>query len=68
MRPRRYHGFFVVESIDHFREIGVEEVSLGRSLANVEQNRQLYRREERAVKFLFEKLNRYYGIQILIRI
>ena len=58
--------FLIVESIDHFREMGVKEVSLGNApLANVEQNQQLYRREERAVKFLFEKFNRYYGYKSL---
>jgi phosphatidylglycerol lysyltransferase len=58
--------FLIVESIDHFRELGVEEVSLGNApLANVEQNRPLYGREEKAVKFLFEKFNRYYGYKSL---
>ena len=58
--------FLILESIDHFRELGVEEVSLGNApLANVEQNRELYRREEKAVKFLFEKFNRYYGYKSL---
>jgi phosphatidylglycerol lysyltransferase len=58
--------FLIVESIDHFRERGVEEVSLGNApLANTEQNRQLYGREEKAVKFLFEKFNRYYGYKSL---
>jgi lysylphosphatidylglycerol synthetase-like protein (DUF2156 family) len=58
--------FLIVESIDHFREHGVEEVSLGNApLANVEENRQLYGREEKAVKFLFEKFNRYYGYKSL---
>jgi lysylphosphatidylglycerol synthetase-like protein (DUF2156 family) len=58
--------FLIVESIDHFREHEVEEVSLGNApLANVEPNRQLYGREEKAVKFLFEKFNRYYGYKSL---
>jgi phosphatidylglycerol lysyltransferase len=58
--------FLIVESIDHFRELEVEEVSLGNApLANVEQNRRLYGREEKAVKFLFEKFNRYYGYKSL---
>jgi phosphatidylglycerol lysyltransferase len=58
--------FLIVESIDHFREQEVEEVSLGNApLANVEPNRQLYGREEKAVKFLFEKFNRYYGYKSL---
>jgi phosphatidylglycerol lysyltransferase len=58
--------FLIVESIDHFRDLGVEEVSLGNApLANVEQNRQLYGREEKAVRFLFEKFNRYYGYKSL---
>ncbi len=58
--------FLIVESIDHFRELGVEEISLGNApLANVEPNRQLYGSEEKAVKFLFEKFNRYYGYKSL---
>ena len=58
--------FLIVESIDHFRELGVEEVSLGNApLANVEPNRRLYGREEKAARFLFEKFNRYYGYKSL---
>ena len=58
--------FLIVESIDHFRGLGVEEVSLGNApLANVEENRKLYRSEDKAVKFLFEKFNRYYGYKSL---
>jgi phosphatidylglycerol lysyltransferase len=58
--------FLIVESIDHFKDLGVEEVSLGNApLANAEQNRRLYGREEKAVKFLFERFNRYYGYKSL---
>jgi lysylphosphatidylglycerol synthetase-like protein (DUF2156 family) len=46
--------------------LGVEEVSLGNApLANAEQNPCLYGREEKAVKFLFDRFNRYYGYKSL---
>jgi phosphatidylglycerol lysyltransferase len=58
--------FLIVESIDHFKGWGVEEVSLGNApLANAEQDPCLYGREEKAVKFLFERFNRYYGYKSL---
>ena len=58
--------FLIVESIDHFKAMEVEEVSLGNApLANIEENVKGYRREERAVKFLFENFNRYYGYKSL---
>jgi lysylphosphatidylglycerol synthetase-like protein (DUF2156 family) len=58
--------FLIVESIDRFRDAGVEEVSLGNApLANAEENPLLYGREEKAVKFLFERFNRFYGYKSL---
>jgi phosphatidylglycerol lysyltransferase len=64
--PKGIMDFLIVESIDHFRDLGVEEVSLGNApLANAEQNPGLYGREEKAVKFLFERFNRYYGYKSL---
>jgi phosphatidylglycerol lysyltransferase len=58
--------FLIVESIDRFKESGVEEVSLGNApLANANYDPQLYGREERAVRFLFERFNRYYGYKSL---
>jgi phosphatidylglycerol lysyltransferase len=56
--------FLIVESIDLFKESNVEEVSLGNApLANADER--LYGREEKAVRFLFERLNRYYGYKSL---
>jgi phosphatidylglycerol lysyltransferase len=56
--------FLIVESIDLFRDSNVEEVSLGNApLANADER--LYGREEKAVRFLFERFNRYYGYKSL---
>jgi phosphatidylglycerol lysyltransferase len=56
--------FLIVESIDFFKGLGVEEVSLGNApLANADEK--LYGREEKAVRFLFERFNRYYGYKSL---
>jgi phosphatidylglycerol lysyltransferase len=64
--PKGVMDFLIVESIDHFKGLGVEEVSLGNApLANAEQDPCLYGREEKAVKFLFERFNRYYGYKSL---
>jgi phosphatidylglycerol lysyltransferase len=58
--------FLIVESIDRFKDLGVEEVSLGNApLANADESQQLYGREEKAVRFLFERFNRYYGYKSL---
>jgi phosphatidylglycerol lysyltransferase len=64
--PKGVMDFLIMESIDHFKGLGVEEVSLGNApLANAEQDPYLYGREEKAVKFLFERFNRYYGYKSL---
>jgi chloride channel protein, CIC family len=56
--------FLIVESIHLFKESNVEEVSLGNApLANADER--LYGREEKAVRFLFGRLNRYYGYKSL---
>jgi phosphatidylglycerol lysyltransferase len=58
--------FLIVESIDLFKTMDVEEVSLGNApLANIEEDPKEYGREERAVKFLFDNFNRYYGYKSL---
>ena len=58
--------FLIVESIDHFKIMGVEEVSLGNApLANVEEDPEQYGRTDRAIRFLFENFNRYYGYKSL---
>jgi len=62
--PKGVMDFLIVESIDRFKNLGVEEVSLGNApLANADER--LYGREERAVRFLFERFNRYYGYKSL---
>jgi phosphatidylglycerol lysyltransferase len=64
--PKGVMDFLIVESIDHFKASEVEEVSLGNApLANAEQDPGRYDREEKAVRFLFERLNRYYGYKSL---
>ncbi len=58
--------FLIVESIDRFKDLDIEEVSLGNApLANADESPQLYGREEKAVRFLFERFNRYYGYKSL---
>jgi lysylphosphatidylglycerol synthetase-like protein (DUF2156 family) len=58
--------FLIVESISHFRTMGVEEVSLGNALlANVKESLDPYGCEERAIKFLFDNFNRYYRYKSL---
>lgn len=59
--------FLIVEAIDHFKAEGVEEVSLGNApLANVDADAGILEsRQERAVKFLFENFDRYYGYKSL---
>jgi phosphatidylglycerol lysyltransferase len=58
--------FLIVETIDHFKGMGIEEVSLGNApLANVEEDPDQYGRTDRAIKFLFDNFNRYYGYKSL---
>jgi phosphatidylglycerol lysyltransferase len=58
--------FLIVESIGRFKDLGVEEVSLGNApLANADENQQLYGREEKAVRFLFEPFKSSYGYKSL---
>jgi phosphatidylglycerol lysyltransferase len=59
--------FLIVEAVDHFKAEGVEEVSLGNApLANVDADSGLLQsRQERAVKFLFDNFDRYYGYKSL---
>ena len=58
--------FLIVEAIDHFKTLGVEEISLGNApLANVNAEQGLENRGERAVKFLFDNFNQLYGYKSL---
>jgi lysylphosphatidylglycerol synthetase-like protein (DUF2156 family) len=60
--------FLIVEAIDHFKAGGVKEVSLGNApLANVlgADGEKLESREERAVRFLFDNFDKFYGYKSL---
>lgn len=58
--------FLIVEAIDHFKALGVEEISLGNApLANVNAEQGLENPGERAVKFLFDNFNQLYGYKSL---
>ena len=60
--------FLIVEAIDHFKGIGVTEISLGNApLANVDAEEPGHdpTRQERAVKFLFDNFDRFYGYKRL---
>lgn len=60
--------FLIVEAIDHFKTQGVEQLSLGNApLANVATQDQdaALSREERAVKFLFDNFDHFYGYKSL---
>lgn len=60
--------FVIVEAIDHFKAQGVVEVSLGNApLANIDAEAQGHEptRQERAVRFLFENFDRFYGYKRL---
>lgn len=60
--------FLIVEAIDHFKTQSVEQVSLGNApLANVAaaQDPAELTREEKAVQFLFENFDRFYGYKSL---
>lgn len=60
--------FLIVEAIDWFKARGVVEISLGNApLANIdaETGARDPTRQERAVKFLFENFDRFYGYKSL---
>lgn len=58
--------FLILESIDHFKLDGATEISLGNApLANTETDPALLSREERRVKVLFERFDRFYGYKSL---
>ncbi|MBB5038512.1 phosphatidylglycerol lysyltransferase domain-containing protein [Prosthecobacter dejongeii] len=60
--------FLIVEAIDHFKTLAVEQISLGNApLANVEAGEEnaVLTREDRAVKFLFDNFDRFYGYKSL---
>jgi lysylphosphatidylglycerol synthetase-like protein (DUF2156 family) len=60
--------FLIVEAMDHFKAQGVNEISLGNApLANVDAESDGHdpTRQERAVKFLFDNFDRFYGYKRL---
>lgn len=58
--------FLILESIDHFKGLGVTEVSLGNApLANTVEDPAQMSREERRVKLLYDRFNRFYGYKSL---
>ncbi len=58
--------FVLVESILHFRDLGINDISLGNApLANAEKETARLQAEDKAVQFLFENLNRIYGYKSL---
>ncbi len=60
--------FLIVEAIDYFKALGVTEISLGNApLANVDSDAPGHdaTRQERAVKFLFDNFDRFYGYKRL---
>jgi phosphatidylglycerol lysyltransferase len=70
MRGRGSSGgimdFLILESLDHFKNLGVEEISLGCApLANTETDPARFSKEEKQVKLLFEKFDRFYGYKSL---
>jgi lysylphosphatidylglycerol synthetase-like protein (DUF2156 family) len=65
-RGRNVMDFVLVESILHFRSLGINDISLGNApLANAKKETVRLQAEEVAVQFLFENLNRIYGYKSL---
>ncbi len=66
LKGRNVMDFILVESILHFRRLGINDISLGNApLANAEKEPTRLQAEEKAVQFLFENLNRIYGYKSL---
>ena len=64
--PGGIMDFLILESMDHFRGAGLEEISLGSApLANTETDPSQLSREEKQVKLLFEKFDRFYRYKSL---
>ncbi len=58
--------YVLVESILHFKKMGIREVCLGSApLANVASKTTRRQAEEKAVQFLYENLNKVYGYKPL---
>jgi lysylphosphatidylglycerol synthetase-like protein (DUF2156 family) len=68
VRPscRNVMDFVLVESILRFRDLGINDVSLGSApLANAEIHDGPRQAEDKAVEFLYQNLNRIYGYKSL---
>lgn len=58
--------FLILGSIDHFRESGISEISLGNApLANTETDPSRLSKPERRVKLIFDHFDRFYGYKSL---
>ncbi len=65
-KERNVMDFVLVESIHHFRELGINDISLGNApLANAQLENTPLAAEGKAVRFAFENLNRVYGYKSL---
>jgi phosphatidylglycerol lysyltransferase len=65
---RNVIDFVLVESILRFRNLGMNDVSLGNApLANAEVHDGPRRAEDKAVEFLYQNLNRIYGYKSLFK-
>lgn len=64
--PGGIMDFLILESMDHFKDEGVTEISLGNApLANTETDPELLSREERRVKLIFDRFDRFYRYKSL---
>ncbi|MBX3739671.1 MAG: DUF2156 domain-containing protein [Akkermansiaceae bacterium] len=64
--PGGIMDFLILESMDHFREEGVTEISLGNApLANTETDPEQLSREERRVKLIFDRFDKFYRYKSL---
>lgn len=64
--PGGIMDFLILESMDHFKTEGVTEISLGNApLANTETDPELLSREERRVKLIFDRFDKFYRYKSL---
>jgi len=64
--PGGIMDFLILESMDHFKEEGVTEISLGNApLANTETDPEQLSREERRVKLIFDRFDKFYRYKSL---
>ncbi len=64
--PGGIMDFLILESMDHFKGDGVTEISLGNApLANTETDPEQLSREERRVKLIFDRFDKFYRYKSL---